>query len=296
MKEITYTFIIPHHNCPDLLNRCLDSIPQRKDIQIIVVDDNSDEGKKPKESQRPEIEYIYIDKSDSKGAGRARNKGLEKAKGKWLIFSDSDDVFDKNVLNDKLDKYVDSNAEIIYFNTIRVDSNTLIPLKDEYEYNKIVNNKSEKSLEWLRYRSNVPWGKFIQGKLVERQNLRFSECIAGNDLFFSVTSGHHSERSEIDTDIIYLWCIRYQDNISSNRSKAAVLSKYNQTKLRNKFLMSVKKNEWVSNIFIQYFSHFKKIGYSWQKAIHTLWNDTPSEFRTRHIIEAIIIFVKNRFK
>ena len=40
MKEITYTFIIPHHNCPDLLDRCLSSIPQRDDIQIVVVDDN----------------------------------------------------------------------------------------------------------------------------------------------------------------------------------------------------------------------------------------------------------------
>ena len=32
--EINYSFIIPHRNCPDLLNRCLASIPQREDIQI----------------------------------------------------------------------------------------------------------------------------------------------------------------------------------------------------------------------------------------------------------------------
>ena len=42
MKEINYSFIIPHKNIPDLLQRCLDSIPRREDIQIIVVDDNSD--------------------------------------------------------------------------------------------------------------------------------------------------------------------------------------------------------------------------------------------------------------
>ncbi len=40
-KEIVYSIIIPHKNIPLLLQRCLDSIPQREDIQIIVVDDNS---------------------------------------------------------------------------------------------------------------------------------------------------------------------------------------------------------------------------------------------------------------
>lgn len=36
-----YSIIIPHYNIPDLLQRLLDSIPQREDIEIIVVDDNS---------------------------------------------------------------------------------------------------------------------------------------------------------------------------------------------------------------------------------------------------------------
>ena len=38
----TYSIIVPHKNCVPLLQRCLNSIPQRDDIQIIVVDDVSD--------------------------------------------------------------------------------------------------------------------------------------------------------------------------------------------------------------------------------------------------------------
>ena len=34
-----YSIIIPHYNIPDLLRRCLESIPQRDDVQVIVVDD-----------------------------------------------------------------------------------------------------------------------------------------------------------------------------------------------------------------------------------------------------------------
>ena len=40
-----YNIIIPHKNTPKLLKRCLDSIPQRDDLHIIVVDDNSDPNK-----------------------------------------------------------------------------------------------------------------------------------------------------------------------------------------------------------------------------------------------------------
>ena len=39
--QYRYTIIIPHYNIIDLLGRALSSIPDREDIQIIVVDDNS---------------------------------------------------------------------------------------------------------------------------------------------------------------------------------------------------------------------------------------------------------------
>lgn len=45
MSNINYSIIIPHKNIPQLLQRCLDSIPIRDDVQVIVVDDNSDTDK-----------------------------------------------------------------------------------------------------------------------------------------------------------------------------------------------------------------------------------------------------------
>ena len=41
-NSINYSIIIPHKNSPLLLERCLESIPIRDDLQIIIVDDNSD--------------------------------------------------------------------------------------------------------------------------------------------------------------------------------------------------------------------------------------------------------------
>lgn len=43
--DINYSIIIPHKNTPDLLQYCLDSIPVRDNVLVIVVDDNSDTNK-----------------------------------------------------------------------------------------------------------------------------------------------------------------------------------------------------------------------------------------------------------
>ena len=105
-REINYSIIIPHKNCPDLLNRCLGSIPLRDDIHIIIVDDNSDNDKKP-QYDRNNMEIIFLDAEHSRGAGHARNVGLNRAKGKWLLFADADDYYCEHGF-EILDKYLDS--------------------------------------------------------------------------------------------------------------------------------------------------------------------------------------------
>ena len=93
--DYTYTIIIPHKNAPLLLQRCLDSIPFRDDIQIIVVDDDSSSDVVDfmdfPGSSREDVEIIFT--KEGKGAGYARNCGLLHARGKWLLFADADDFF-----------------------------------------------------------------------------------------------------------------------------------------------------------------------------------------------------------
>ena len=91
----TFSIIIPHKEIPDLLMRCLQSIPVSEDIQVIVVDDNSADAdtylERYPELSRPYLEFIRTTKGG--GAGYARNVGLEHAKGKWLLFADADDFY-----------------------------------------------------------------------------------------------------------------------------------------------------------------------------------------------------------
>ena len=111
-----YSIIIPHYDIPDLLMRCLKSIPVSEDIQVIVVDDNSPEAdtylERYPELSRPYLEFLSAPKNG--GAGYARNIGLDQAKGKWLLFADADDFFVDNMY-DIITTHIESDSDVIYF-------------------------------------------------------------------------------------------------------------------------------------------------------------------------------------
>lgn len=219
MKEIAYTFIIPHHNCPDLLDRCLKSIPTRNDIQVIVVDDNSDEGKRPVECGRTEVEYIYISKEESRGAGRARNRGLERAKGKWLLFPDSDDFYNEELYR-VIDKYLNSSYDIVYLNFEYRDGKTLELLPD-LPFKKYFDSFDESSMikDEIRLHHNVPWTKMISREYVVRCGLSFEEVPNGNDILFSLLSGYFTDNITVEVSPVYVY-LKNEYSITRNLKKS----------------------------------------------------------------------------
>lgn len=268
MQEYSFSIIIPHKNCPELLVQCVDSIPERDDIQIIVVDDNSDEGKKPVIS-RPGVEVILLDAENAKGAGRARNMGLEKATGKWILFSDSDDTFETENLNRMLDKYQDSEADIVFFNANRVDERTGEVLSQHLSKSKYERDAKQYS-DFMRYRSNVPWAKMIRRELVEMNSIQFSEVPAANDLFFSAVSGYYAKQVLIDFTVIYDWKVRKSGSITSTVSKRSILSKLDQASKKNEFLWSKGEKAWCTNLFTASYWRLRGVGFNHNEAMREI--------------------------
>lgn len=91
------SIIIPHYNSTLSLKYLLSTIPDKPEIQVIVVDDrstldNERYDKLIKTVRRENILFLR-NTSENKGAGVCRNIGLNYAKGEWILFSDSDDYF-----------------------------------------------------------------------------------------------------------------------------------------------------------------------------------------------------------
>jgi glycosyltransferase involved in cell wall biosynthesis len=212
---INYSIIIPHKNIPNLLQRCLDSIPKHDDVQVIVADDNSDilevNGIKLNDlpEKYPYVEWIWgKNENGRKGAGYARNLGLERAKGKWLVFADADDFFAPE-LNKVLYDYKDNESDIIYFKSIRLDSNTLKIINRDIGSNHLL-DEIILSKEWDKLIAvSQPWGKFIKHNIITQNNILFQESLYSNDVFFSAQVATVFAKRSISNKTLY--CTTYRN-------------------------------------------------------------------------------------
>lgn len=244
-KEFNYSFIIPHKNCPDLLQRCMDSIPERDDVQVIVVDDNSDEGKKPALKERKNLQVILLDAEHSKGAGRARNVGLKHAEGKWLLFADADDYY-TDYLPTLLDKYVnDDTTDIVYLNACMFDEKgTITPHKTD----RLITNytKGVKGAEMdLRYSLWTPWSRMVKKSVVEKYKIRYDELPAGNDLMFGLKCSGFSKTIKVEKTVIYKY---YRPSVGSCTDAARKKMFESRLALRGEMINFYKEVGYSSNL------------------------------------------------
>ena len=244
MADINYSIIIPHKNIPDLLRRCLNSIPRRDDIQIIVVDDNSDEDKvdfKHFPGVGEKCVEVYFTK-EGRGAGYARNVGLKHAKGKWLLFADADDFYNQHFI-EVLDTYKDADIDILYYSVNSVDSDTLEVSDRGNDISNLVDNIKDinsHELELLRYSLWVPWNKMFKADFIHALQLTFDEIVAGNDALFVVKAGHFAKNIQVAPQKIY--CVTYRRNsLTYKRSRKSLEAAFDMRLRLNDFLCSVGK-------------------------------------------------------
>lgn len=114
MKRVTA--IITTHNRLELLKRAISSVLSQTypEIELIVVDDHSDDGTKGYCSVQ-NFKYIHISQKESKGGNYARNLGIKNATGEYVAFCDDDDYW----LPEKISKQVAliesaPNCEMVY--------------------------------------------------------------------------------------------------------------------------------------------------------------------------------------
>ena len=254
---ITYSFVIPHKNTPDLLQRCLNSIPQRNDVEVIIVDNNSSPDIVDFEhypgGERNDV--TIIKDNNSIGAGGVRNTGLSQAKGKWVLFADADDYYNLEIIN-TLDKYKDTDAEVIYFNH-QVEKNGII-IKNPYPY---IDRYYGNDLDAVKYKHTVPWNKMVKRAFLFRNHISFEDCPVGNDIFYSYQVGYFSKKVIVEKRKIYNYVINAESTIhrkKNNEKFYVTLFKHHYQ--CNEFMKLINHTEWQRNILRAFCAIFAKKG------------------------------------
>ena len=119
---VKYSFIVPVYNTSKYLKKCLDSLVKQtfKDFEIIIVNDGStDNSSNIISKYKDTYKNIKVVNQKNEGLSMARNNGVKEANGEYLIFIDSDDYVEKNLLKE-VDKEI-KDAEILRYQVISED-------------------------------------------------------------------------------------------------------------------------------------------------------------------------------
>lgn len=115
---IKVSIIVPFINGEDYLKECIENLQKQQypDYEIILIDDGSKDNSKGiinNYLQNSKIKYYYLN-DKTIGVGKARNFGIEKARGEYIMFVDVDDCIDENLLK-YMEKYMNKNIDIIKY-------------------------------------------------------------------------------------------------------------------------------------------------------------------------------------
>lgn len=229
---IKVSVILPIYNVQPYLQQCLDTILNQtlRDIEVICVDDGStdDSNLIVRELSKKDERLILLEQ-ENKGAGAARNKGMEIAKGKYLSFLDSDDFFELNMLEKAYQRAEEISAQIVCFRSTRYfdidgrfeECNWTIkkeqmPDKKVFSADEIKSNFYLSMLGWA-------WDKLFLHNFIKDENLNFQEIMIHNDMYFTYSALISAERITVLEDVLVHQRKRISGSLSNHDVKTTAL-------------------------------------------------------------------------
>lgn len=162
------SIIVPVYNSEKYIDKCLDSILNQtyKDLEIVLVNDGSnDQSLKILEKYALRDTRIKVVNQENKGVAAARNTGLDNATGEYILYVDSDDWIENNMVERMVE--LSANADIVFCG----NDNAVSPefVKKIIGITKEIWNKDKIIYEFLRHKimSGMLWNKLIKRSLTD---------------------------------------------------------------------------------------------------------------------------------
>lgn len=146
------SIIMPVYNVEDYLCKCIDSVLNQdyEDYEVILVDDGSpDECPKICDSYAKKHDNIRVVHRENGGLSAARNSGIEVAIGEYILFVDSDDYIEPNVLGTLMEQVEREQLDVLRFDyqNVRLKNEGVRKLESEGDYEVFEPNKAPRYMD-----------------------------------------------------------------------------------------------------------------------------------------------------
>ena len=252
------SIIVPVYNVENYIERCLNSLVNQtfKDIEIITINDGSTDKSLELINKyvKEDIRVSVIDLGDE-GVSYCRNLGIEKANGKYIMFVDSDDWIDFNMVEVMYKKAEENNIDLVMCSYIREfkdhSKEKIFNLPEEiiYKEDKVKNELLRKLVGPVKEELSNPemldalgtvWGKLYRTDILKENKINFvdlKEIGSAEDTLFNIFTFNYLKKVMFLNKPMYHY---WRDNPKS------VTSQYN-SKLKEQ-----------RKVFFKYISDFIK--------------------------------------
>ena len=206
-KNIKISIIVPLYNVEEYLEECLESIRNQTytDIEVILVNDGSTDGSKQICERFCQVDSRFrLINQENQGQSVARNRGFKESIGQYIMFVDSDDVINTNVLEVLL-PYMKPDVDIVECGMTRD--------KESFFLNKIPTtvfegNSKEAILNCIAFRTVkfCAFTKLYRREIVEK--IPFLEGYIYEDVFTGINYLNHIRKIIVIDYIGYYYRVR----------------------------------------------------------------------------------------
>ncbi len=173
-----FSIIVPVYNVEKYVKRCLDSIFNQtyKDFEVIVVNDGSTDKSMDIVKKYKDVKIIN---EENRGLSHARNNGVKNARGDYILFVDSDDYINKDLLKE-LNKSLNNNPDVVRFQVQSVDEYGSMTKYEEENFEGLSGPEAFKRIVKFHYVENA-WCYLYKRDFFIKNNFKYKEGMLHED-------------------------------------------------------------------------------------------------------------------
>ena len=219
---IKFSVIIPVYGVEKFLDAALDGLCQQtyRDFEVILVDDCSRDQSgqiadaRKKDFEEKGIAYQVIHKEINEGVGMARNTGIQKASGEYLLFLDSDDLFDPRLLEKVSEAIEENHSDVVVWSYTedyyRADGTISYQVEKSYEARALDKQDMESFARAINDMEQSTmfgyvWNKAYRRSLIEEHEITFSTITHVEDILFNIDYFKVANTVSVLPDLLYFY-------------------------------------------------------------------------------------------
>ena len=237
MQNELVSIIVPIYNAEKYLARCIESLTKQtyENIEIILINDGSKDNSLAicNEYKAKDKRIVVIDQENS-GVGKTRNKGIDVSKGKYIVFVDSDDFANTNLIEVLVNEAKKNNADYVLgsISLLKDDSsigtasldNNICNVK-EYIENVLVKRT-------INYVCGAPYAKLFSSDIIKKNNIRFNDKLTyAEDFLFNITYLQFASKIATTSEVLYNYVLFNNNSLTNINYDKSTFENFLQSRL-----------------------------------------------------------------